>query len=82
MGAHESWGAREGGIKIKYAGEDMQHGFIAERICAYYNFVRIVLCSCTESPHTLPTPHFCASEVCARGVEQKAHWRRCAAWVL
>jgi hypothetical protein len=45
----------------------MQYGFVAERICAYYNFASCLCYSCTESQHTLPTHHFCAREVCARG---------------
>jgi hypothetical protein len=42
--------------KIKYTGEDMQHGFVAERICAYYNFASCLCYSCTDCHRTLSTP--------------------------
>ncbi len=35
--------------KHKHTGEDMQHGFVAERICDYYNFCKLLLYGCTES---------------------------------
>jgi uncharacterized alpha/beta hydrolase family protein len=29
-------------IKIKYAGEDFQHGILAESTCVYYNLVNFL----------------------------------------